>query len=179
MPRQHHLSDANSPGTASQGVAHWAVDDSGGNLRAVTDRAHTQNGLSVVVAALDNDIGDGLTIVSAIARDAATGSVSHDGVSITFTADADYGNLDYGESTTITVDYRIQDSNGDFDDGFLIITIERPPWLWVDEDDALLLTERDLAIIADPGTARWVWADEDGKIFIAETGEVEQLEGFV
>lgn len=174
MARKHtSVSNANSPGTASdQGVAHWPVDEQG-EIVAVTDIVYTQREYGVIVSVLDNDIGENLVVTSVTVRDVNHGTVSTDGTTVTYEPNASFfDSLACGESYAVTLDYSIQDDNGNTDDGLIVVYVNNQSWAWIDEDNSPVLDEDD-AFIAQCGVVifEW-WLDEDGNAVIDEDEHV-------
>jgi hypothetical protein len=169
--RHQSVSDANSPGLASdQGVAHWPALAPSAVIVAVTDEVFLQPGYGVEIFALENDIGDGLTITSVSVRNPSDGEVSTNGTTITYLTDEHFHYLECGGSTQITLDYTIQDSVGRTAEGVILVTIERPLGVWLDEDGGVITDEDEAWIQFCLNTPLLWWLDEDEAALEDESG---------
>lgn len=172
------VSDANCPGTTSQGVGAWIPSGPALEIEAVTDYAYTVPGHPVQIFALANDIGTGLVISSVSVVVPTNGVATTGGTTVYFNpSNTEFVGLLAGEFTDVTLAYTIQDGVGNSDDGFIVVRIQRQFDAWVDQDGNAIIDQDEAFVAVYPELAPIVWIDQDFQLVLDQDAAAIDLEG--
>lgn len=169
MSRQR-LNQFNHPCVSDeQGVGDWQKQDSDQEIEAVNDTdIIVQPGFCVEIFALENDIGDNLSITSVSLRNTDYGTVETNGETITYCSEANFGGLDCFEETQVTIDYSIADNLGNTDDGVILVTVHRQGWAWADEDGDFISNQDETLVALCDDELPFAWSNQDGTAVVDE-----------